>query len=1459
MPKERPTKPHSARDRSKSPARQKRIASPASTGDRGGAFERRVQAVRLLALCLADRCPGVRHNFIVKKLQFQGRLFGHNTDDLVITTQCSLTGQVATLRMQMKRSLRATLNDLFRETVGLAWLDFAAPEFQREVDELLIVFDVSSASGMKGAIELVNFARSSNTFEVWDTKIQTPNFSNDAIRVAFSAIQAAVGGYSEAEVSPEELHQFVMHLRFLAQDLDSDRADGVESQKTLIRQSLPSQDADAVWAMLVGVCTELNGVAGEIDDTSLARHLGPLAEAFSLARLFRSGLLDLNMAKSNVRAAGSSSLDVLVDMIVPLLNGRSALISAASTDALPSSRENSANSFVSRRLDKVARWQQEHRYSDALEELQLLEPELAHADEHQQGRWYWMRATAHWHLGDDEAAAADFEKASRLCDSDDRIAAAGIRAHMLREESAQAVLLGQQLVERFPESFAVWMAAANARIQDGEGFTEADIPDRFREKAAAWQLVASALANSGDDQGAVHAIKTAMGKDDVSFFVREGYLRLVLRLVATSHVQICSRSLSPDRTQLLADAIATFDDREQTLWAIQSPKTLMEAVLHLAYGSVLLQKPDQALALIEESRRRGLAEAPHLIRFELEALCDLKRIEEAVDRFAQRIVDLPDEALLVFAQACFNLNRADLVNLIKLELDRRVPTEAVLYSRNALRYLHWEALIQAQKTQTLMQELDEREVTPSSDCIPDLVFAARAHMGNGADEALRLAFIERIAELARHTSDPQDLALSGQLMARCKRYLDAMNILQRLLPTTTFTPLHVDLLNCYAHTDHRARARDLLESMPASWLESGEAQDLALTLYREAGDWAKMRHVAESVLKAMPKNASAWLQLVQIAASQGSEHLELLLQRIPSDLEGEPKSALLVANAELRYGAVTSGLRRVYRVVRDNFDDVETAATHLSLMFVAEKAAKQVLLSPAKVEPGCSVELVDSRGNQRFLSLDLEDSRELRASSEFISPKSPQAQVLLGRLVGDLVGGKSSSGAGVQFEIRNIISIHKRLIDLSHQCVANAFFPSKTLRSFELPQREDGSYDFSPIQEMLENRSAHVTTTLGLYEKHVASLGLISQMLGNDVIDLIRDWPSDGPLLEVTTDLPENRPVFAAEGWQEHPLVVNLSMLVELASLELLDLLEHLPKVYVSTMTLQALVIKQEKLTAFPTSATMYAHEGQLGITELTLQKKGQDLAFVENMISAVSRFCEVIPAYGPLDPQANLPSLKQILSEEDYSALLICLEHKAGLLSLDGRLRKFAYLLEIASDTPQALFTQMLRQGVLPLKAYSRAVVKMMISRRSFVSLSAVDLITMMDQGSSFAAIGLNGLRAYLAASTVAIGSAVKVITDFIYGMCISLRCDVGVMLQLIEICLEPMLRHRDCTTELKDDFFDALKIRFLSTNVDRAGFRKMEGAISNALKNSLRPAKPVRLNALFFTATTPPYYASR
>ncbi|WP_047934030.1 hypothetical protein, partial [Pseudomonas putida] len=95
-------------------------------------------------MCLGSQCPGARDGYVITRLLFQGRLFDHDTDDLVIDLWHPGTGQVATQRLQMKRSLKPTDNPIFNESVGLAWEDFCKPGFRRNVDDLLIVYHASS-------------------------------------------------------------------------------------------------------------------------------------------------------------------------------------------------------------------------------------------------------------------------------------------------------------------------------------------------------------------------------------------------------------------------------------------------------------------------------------------------------------------------------------------------------------------------------------------------------------------------------------------------------------------------------------------------------------------------------------------------------------------------------------------------------------------------------------------------------------------------------------------------------------------------------------------------------------------------------------------------------------------------------------------------------------------------------------------------------------------------------------------------------------------------------------------------------------------------------------------------------------------------------------------------------------------------------------------------------------------
>ncbi|WP_141231796.1 hypothetical protein [Pseudomonas sp. Irchel s3a12] len=265
---------------------QKQVASPASTGDRGGAFERRVQASRLLAMCLGLSCPGVPRGFDIVRLQFQGRLLGHNTDDLVIFSLCPETGLEATIRMQMKRTL-TTGSVEFKEAIGSAWLDFNSSLFNKKLDEIQIVFDSSSLSTMKGALEVINFARSSLTQAVWRQKIDAKNFSNDKIRKAYFVMELAVQSYDSESIIDGRFHSFVKSLKLLGETLDSNEAAGVEHHKQLICQQLPQFDKNAVWARLVTACTELNGVAGEIALSNLYLYIPELVNDFGVARLLR--------------------------------------------------------------------------------------------------------------------------------------------------------------------------------------------------------------------------------------------------------------------------------------------------------------------------------------------------------------------------------------------------------------------------------------------------------------------------------------------------------------------------------------------------------------------------------------------------------------------------------------------------------------------------------------------------------------------------------------------------------------------------------------------------------------------------------------------------------------------------------------------------------------------------------------------------------------------------------------------------------------------------------------------------------------------------------------------------------------------------------------------------------------------------------------------------------------------
>lgn len=1450
-PGKKPTRDAAKKEKPKTATRRKQVASPVSTGDRGGGFERRVQATRLLAMCLGMQCPGARDGFLISELLFQGRIFDHDTDDLIIQLFSPAAGQKATQRLQMKRSLHATSNKIFNEAVGLAWEDFSKPGFRRNLDECLIVYNVSSTSQMQGGVEVVRSAMASRAAEDWVVRVQKEGFSNAKNRTAYAAIKAAVELQKGSEVDPEDLYQFALHLKFMSHDLDSDRTIEVDNQKQLISQRITGRSSSDVWASLLGVCTELNGTAGQISEETAERHMGVLAKEFRTARAVWEGVHALQIAKlgklklpshqlgaPSLSAEAQGQLLSLAELLQPLLPPGAESQSALMVEALPAAQATSAESFFSKQLDRLTLLQREHRYQECLTQLQHLEDELGAFDNHQKSRWYLLRGLSVWHMGDDEGAANDFDVAAGLYDADDRIAAAAVRARMLRGQTDAAVETGLTLLKRFPDSFFVWVATTNARVIAGQRIYETDVPDAFKDMASAWQLVACSLAAEDDDEGAIRVIRVALEKPDSSFFILETYLRYVLRLVTLDSVRVNCRTLLPQHAELMADAIARFDDRDGTLWAAQSPKTLADVIGHLAYGMVLLQRPEDAWALLQQARTKGVQVNQVMTRVEIESLCDLGRWKEVTQRFQGELSSLGEDSLLRFGHACLAQSRSDLLQMVRDELAQRSESETTKHVSNMLRHLYWELLLQADQVPVLLQELEQVGVTLQSQSVVDLYFAARAHQG---DEAMINRIEDRVAELARDSSDPQEVSMGAHMMAHAHRHDDAIALLEKLLPIDAFTPLHVDLLQSYILTGHQARARDLLESMSVTWHDSPAAREQALFLYNSVGDWTRMRRIVELEVAENPKNANARLTLIRVSACEGILDINSTVAELPLELEGETKVLLLLANIEMRHGQAERGLTRIAHAMRDAQGDVEAAATHVQVMLMASEDMAHVHQGVEVVAAGTSVELADVQGTRRYVSLDFDGATAPARNAEVIAADSELAKQLMGLRVGDTVSIPNLMGVLV-LEVKHIITLHRRLFELSHIFVRESVVPSKTLVSMTIPQDAAGEMDFSFFHEQLVQQRAQVEEVFRLYEAQPVLLSLTSKQLGRDVVDLVRGWPLDGPWLDVSGGI-------QSQGALPYPLdgsawVVDLSMLVELARLGLLDVLDHLPTVYVSTATRQALDMKFETIGPLRKSGTMFSHEGQLAFQEETATSQEFNQAFLRGIESAIASYCIVVPSYGPREPSPLLLRFRDILGVEAYASLMVCMEYGAGLVTLDGRLRHLALSSDITSVTAQMLLQVMTSKGVLKPVEYSCAVVKMVMARRSFVSLGKEDLIAMMDQGLAFANAGINGLRSYLATPHVEFHSAAAVVIGFLCDMYATGRCTFGFLLELIKDLTEPLFRHPHCPSVWEDSALRSFaSLRDYDFTATHFAFIKLE--LANAQSAAQSPTNPMILEA--------------
>lgn len=1384
-----PSKP--AASPNTSPAKTgKQLSNPASTGGAGFSYEARVQAVYLLAMFTGELTLAMPHAKVVE-LRFQARVHGYHTDDLVCTFLDD-SGAKRMALLQAKRDTRAVASDAqFVATLSAAWLDFCNPEkFNRGADRIVLVYETTSGGSLDALRQVANLARGSADAPEFLRKVQAEGFSAQSKRDVLELVMSVISSVAGTAQTEEEVRLFLSHCWVVQHRLGDSHGQEtvgyITTIKLILGGDLASQP-DLIWADIAQRCTQLNAEGATVTQERLGEYFSPrLVKAFADYR--QTGIAAATSTATTEALLGA----VPADFELSSATARATEVVVAPLPAagigLPNALPNSANKLVSAHLDAINERVKAGRYKDALADLRALGTDQSLLDNHQKARWHLQRGACLWSLGEQADAAADFIRAADLYPDEDKMAAAKVRGLALQEQYEAALSAATVAKARFPESLSVWMAWATAKILSSQPVKLAEFPLAMREEADALQLVAWSKSAQKDWSGAISTALQAIGAKDAGFYARKAALAIVLEAVTENVVTSTFSLLEAHAQSALRTVVQAFEPRSEKLWAVQSPEAQTSAATHLGIASLLLHEPEAALRVVEEAKAQSIA-AASLVRVELQALVETRSMAEFKARTLQAIGQLSDDGLVSVAQAAANRGDLEIVERAIEAVPRLQSMRGDL--PDTLRAIRWTALWNSGQ-----QEVAQREVEAAnleiSQSLPLLIVGTRLLLKSAAPPKLA-ALMQRAIELV-NSGQPEERLLLADLLFDAKRYGEAAAQFRQVLSPNQHGELHNRWLCSLVRSGDIRSAKQLLDSFPHEWIEDEVARSLAIELGSKAGDWALLRRIADEEFQRSPDNASSWLFRHSLdLRTKSMAELQESLSSAPLTLHGSIREQTQLGAEELRLGLKHEGMRRLYRMRRLNASNVESA----SCLFVAFVSVPELLPdmeeSLEHVKPGCHVVLVDQVGQQTNVTLDPRGIEDLPVTTEFQQPSAREVAPLLNKRVGDEVSVEGPFGSARTYRIQSIKSAYRRLMELAQEEMQKSFPPVPGIEMMQVRHGPEGA-DFSQMIGPLTRQSGQVRQAFAAYRSAHLTLGVLALALGRDTIDLVRGWgfPSEDVRLRVCLGTSEERAQALSlleEAQAEY--VVDAATLAEIALLQAEAALGVLGKLYVTTHTHDKVMRALDESKRDRSSGKLFESEGKLGFIEFTEEQHARNTAQLQRIADLMTSCCEVVPVYGPDAVPEELVKLLQLLPDEDRAVLLLAAERNMRLFSLDFRLRTIASLAGIQGVWPQVVLMRAADRGFVTAIDYTRAIVSMFMGERSFVSISANELLFICRQGTTSLRSGISKFMQQLRDPEADYNSAVLICREFFQRSLFQAYASFGAVAELLKHTVEALLRH--------------------------------------------------------------------
>lgn len=1057
---------------------------------------------------------------------------------------------------------------------------------------------------------------------------------------------------------------------------------------------------------------------------------------------------------------------------------------------LPSARPDSVDRLISDQLDRTNELLKAGRYRDALDHLAVVGKDLAPFDAHQKARWYLQKGFSLWfmHVNGQESASL-FLKAFEFYPDDERMAAAQVRGLMLQKKLDEARAAGELALERFPDSQQVWLILGNVRLLQGLSVQMKDVPEALKQEPDILQLIARAELKAGNLDEAIKLSQEAANDPAAGFFIRVNALRIAAECGSRFPIGAMAGALPAREKKALEFAINLFNPWHERLWDVQS-ESVGETVAHLGYALLMQHRFPEAFTLARDAEAHGYHSA-EILRIQVTALFELDRNGELLHLATERLAEMNSGSLTIVGQVAAKDGNLVLLGQTSDAARACIPVDDE--TTELLGALRWDALMRGGQQDTAVSEVLAAKVEVAGGLISACI---AARVLNRAGRTLEAdAVVQRAKTLvAPESADTQKLMLA-ELLFNVGQFAEAGPLFEQLVTPGSLSDLHNRLLACYVRSNNRRKAKELIASLPTDWIDSDETRSLAIELGQQAADWAFLRPLVSAQLQRHPDTAGSWLCKLSVSLhSSTPAEFQNDLRGVPELLKGAIYKTTQLAGLELRYGEAERGMRRLYRMLRCNLDEPEALSAYFITIVGAPGELPLMEEQPAVVSGSC-IALVDEFGQSTQLVIDPANVGELPKREGYSEAAAPQAAALLGTVVGQYVDLPALAfGDTKRYTVTSITSAYRHMLQVVQERV-NALGGLPHMKMVHVGTTGDSERDLAHMKAEVMRSSAISRQLFDAYAAGHMTLSGFAERQGRSAVEAVLGWPADGPPLFVGTGIEAER-VVALEllTRPDAVYVIDALTLAELVNLEIQEVLGHLPKVLMSTVTkamLEQLLRAAEEDRSVATSTEV---NGELTFIEHDAHYHTRRIQFFKAVLAAVETYCEVQPAYGELEDEVEMPRLADVLQDEEMEVLLLAKAANATVLTLDGRLRVVLEVVgKVTGVWPQVLMMHCANKDVIAPMKLAYATIRQLILNRSFVSLGSRDLIWMALQGGVYLQQGMRRFKGYLSSDSTDFTSMAHVAFEFLTQIA-SLRIHFEAFCELFEHVVEAAMRHKQC-----------------------------------------------------------------